>query len=105
CNISEEDKSTQTKQHKSMVATSEATAQCSTNSVLGKYESRSLEYLTSNYCKFCHKSHRPCCPNSFQHPNTVKLEQYTRRVDSTRPGGESEGKIKSSDVSSDTLTE
>ncbi|KAH9402568.1 E3 ubiquitin-protein ligase rnf19b [Tyrophagus putrescentiae] len=38
--------------------------QCSgSSSVLGKYESRSLEYLASNYCRYCHKSHKPICPN------------------------------------------
>lgn len=43
-----------------------------------KFESRSLEYLNSNYCNICHKSHKPCCPN-FQHPskqngNAIKIK-------------------------------
>ncbi|KAH9427076.1 E3 ubiquitin-protein ligase rnf19b, partial [Dermatophagoides pteronyssinus] len=43
------------------------------NLILNKFESRSMEYLSNNYCNICHKSHKPCCPN-FQHPNkTIKL--------------------------------
>ena len=45
------------------------------NLILNKFESRSLEYLSNNYCNICHKSHKPCCPN-FQHPNnkSIKLD-------------------------------
>lgn len=51
------------------------------NFIPNKFESRSLEYLTSNYCNICHKSHKPCCPN-FQHPggggqqqnNSIKIK-------------------------------
>lgn len=38
------------------------------NSLVKRFESRSLEYLTNSYCNICHKSHKPCCPN-FQHLN------------------------------------
>lgn len=41
------------------------------NFILNKFESRSMEYLSNNYCNICHKSHKPCCPN-FQHPGKSK---------------------------------
>ena len=100
CN--EEDKSTQTKQTRA--TTTSESSQCSANStILGKYESRSLEYLTSNYCKICHKSHKPCCPN-FQHPNSaIKIGKFVTE-DAAQPIDNDNDTVKSNYVT-DTMTQ
>lgn len=70
------------KENKNIETAEQKTNQNDTNSVsiqipnfiLNKFESRSMEYLSQNYCNICHKSHKPCCPN-FQHPNkNIKIE-------------------------------
>lgn len=55
----------------------------STSGVLGKYESRSLEYLSNNYCKFCHKSHKPCCPNFHPNNSAIKIGNKFSDTNST----------------------
>lgn len=67
----EKDKATQTAKEQQVrnstnidsIASTSAHTQQPCSAVLGKYESRSLEYLASNYCRYCHKSHKPICPN------------------------------------------
>lgn len=53
------------------------TAPATTVNLFNRFESRSLEYISCNYCNICQKSHKPCCPN-FKHPGkNSKLELAT----------------------------